>query len=121
TSPGGLGGLMRELGRSLGGLLTPGRLAIGVLGGLGVAAYAMNAAWKSSALALDDTARAAGATIREFRALQSAAEVKGIEDFAKDAERFAGYIYQARNGMGSLGDVLRANGERASTFTNTLE
>lgn len=120
TSPQGLGGLFRELGRSIVGMITPGRLAIGVLGGLGVAAYAMNAAWKSSALALDDAARATDTTIQQFRALQSAAEVKGIEDFADSAQRFAGYIYQARNGMGSLGDVLRANGERATDFEGTL-
>jgi len=120
TSPNGLGGLMRELGRSLGGLLTPGRLAVGVLGGLGVAGYAFYSSWKSSALALDDAARATDTTIQQFRALQSAAEVKGIEDFTDSAQRFAGYIYQARNGMGSLGDVLRANGERATDFEGTL-
>lgn len=121
TTPGGLGGLMRELGRSVVGLLTPMRL-LGVAGvAAGVGAYAMNAAWKSSAFELDNTSRAIGTTIGQLRGLERAAAIKGVEDFSKDAEKFAGYIYQARNGMGSLGDVLRANNERATDFNGTLQ
>ncbi len=121
TTPGGLGGLMRELGRSALSVITPMRLLGAGAVAAGVAAYAMNAAWKSSALELDNTSRAIGTTIGQLRGLERAAAVKGIEDFSKDAEKFAGFIYQARNGMGSLGDLLRANGERATDFNGTLE
>lgn len=121
TSPNGLGGLMRELGRSVVGMITPLRLlGVGAVAA-GVGAYAMNAAWKSSALELDNTARAIGTTVSQLRVLERAASLKGVEDFSKDAERLAGYIYQARNGMGSLGDILRANGERATDFVGTMD
>lgn len=122
TSPRGLGGLVKELGGSIAGLLTPMRL-LGVGAVVTAAgAYAMNAAWKTSALQFDDTARAANATVRELRVLQALASGKGIEqgDFLTSSEKFAAAIYQAKNNMGSLAEVLRANGERASTFTGTL-
>lgn len=121
TSPGGLGGLLKELGRSFAGILTPMRLLGTAAVVTGVAAYAMNAVWKSSALQFDDTSRAIGTTIGQLRGLERAAAVKGIEDFAKDAEKFAGSIYQARNNMGGLADVFRVNGERATDFKGTLE
>jgi hypothetical protein len=111
TSQGGLGGLMKELKASVLGLITPMRLlGLGAVA-VGAAGYALYSSWKSSALALDDTARAAGTTIRVIRELQSVAAGKGIkaDQFLPDMERFAAQVYQARNGMGGLADVLRAN------------
>lgn len=79
-------------------------LAIG-----GTLAYS---SWKSFTLQLDDTARAAGTSTRELSRLQAAASFKGIagDDFNKGVGSFANQIYQAKNNMGGLADVLRANG-----------
>ncbi|MDQ2084506.1 phage tail length tape measure family protein, partial [Xanthobacteraceae bacterium Astr-EGSB] len=116
TSPGGLGGLMKELKTSVLGLITPMRLlGLGAVA-VGAAGYGLYSSWKSSALALDDTARAAGTTIRVIRELQSVAAGKGIkaDQFLPDMEQFGQQVYQARTGMGGLAEVLRANGVPAA-------
>lgn len=121
SHPGGLTGAMKEGISVFTKFLTPMTLMIGIPAAIAGGLYLMNRMWKESALALDNTARAAGLTIGQLRALSEAAEIKGIADFAKDAEKFSGSIYSAANGMGSLAQLLRVNGERATDFEGTLE
>lgn len=94
------------------GLVTPARaVAAGTLL-LGTAAYFAVTGWKSFALQLDDTAKRMGETTRSAAALQAAASLKGIDadDFAKDMARFSDETYRARNNMGDLAELARANG-----------
>jgi hypothetical protein len=112
TSKGGLGGLMKELGGAIVGVLTPMRVLGAAALATGVAGYGLYSYWKSVGLQLDDTARSAGTTMRTMRELQTIAAGKGIDrnQFLPDMEKFAAQVYLARNGMGGLADVLRANG-----------
>lgn len=112
TSPRGLGGLMRELGESIASAITPMRLAGAAVVGAGVAVYAAYSSWKSFALALDDTARIAGTTTSQMAKLQAVASFKGIDgaSFADAMGKFSQATYQARNNMGELAEVFRANG-----------
>ncbi len=122
TGPKGLSGAFKEAGGALLGLLSPTALVVGGIAAVAGAAYLMNSAWKTSALQFDNTSRAIGVTIGELRALESAASVKGIssDDFLKGAEKFAGTIYDAKAGMGQLASLLRANGQQAGGFADTL-
>ncbi len=121
SGPSGLTGAFKEVGSMVSGLLTPTRLlGVGIVAA-GAAAYLANSAWKTSALELDDVARSAGITVTQLRAMQTFADGQGISGFADDAKKFAASLYDARNGMGSLADLLHINGERASTFEGTLE
>jgi hypothetical protein len=115
--------IFKEAGRFIGSLITPMRLlGIGVAAA-GVAAYAMNAAWNSTEMQFDDTSRAIGETIQKLHALESAASFKGIEtdDFLKAAEKFGAATYAAKNNMGGLADVFRANGVHVGTFSENME
>lgn len=110
-------------GRQLLGLVTPARLVAAGVAGLGAAAYFAYTGWKTFALQLDDTARRMGATTAEASKLQAAASFKGIstDESAKAMARFSDEVYQARNNMGGLADLLRANGARAGEVIPTLE
>ncbi|MBN8964003.1 MAG: phage tail length tape measure family protein [Rhizobiales bacterium] len=122
TSNKGLGGLLKEVGASLRGLLTPATVAVGGLAALGVGAYAAYQSWKTFALQLDDTAHIAGTTSSAMAKLQAAASFKGIgqDDFAKGMGGFSQQIYLAKQNMGGLIDVLRANGVSAAGDFTTL-
>jgi hypothetical protein len=121
SGPSGLTGAFKEVGSMVSGLLTPTRLlGVGIVAA-GAAAYLANSAWKTSALELDNVAKSAGLTITQMRALDRDASGNGISDFSTSAQKFASSIYDARNGMGSLADLLHVNGQRASTFEGTLE
>lgn len=114
--------VFREAGRVVTSLLTPTRLLTVGIVGAGVAATAAAFSWKSFALALDDTARRAGTTSSEMAKLQAAASFKGIgqDEFAGGIARFSEQVYQARNNMGGLADLLRANGQHARTFEDAF-
>lgn len=113
-------GTLRGFASQVASVITPVRLLGGGLAAAGVAAYAFNAVWKSSALQLDDTSRAIGTTISQLRGLEAAASVKGIDNFSQASERFADNIYDANSGMGRLAELLRANGLQAGSFVDTL-
>jgi hypothetical protein len=122
TSPKGLGGLLKELGGSFVGMLTPARLAGAGVVATGVAAATALASWKSYTLQLDDSARAAGTTARSLSTLQAAASFKGIDvtEFAKGTDQFARSIYDAKNNAGGLADVFKANNLVVGDFEQTL-
>ena len=122
TSPRGLGGLVKELGAGLRALISPATLAAGTVGLLAVGAYAAYSSWKTFALQLDDTAKIAGTTSSAMAQLQAAASFKGIEqgDFAKGIQGFAAQLYQARNNIGDMVQMLRVNGVSAAGDFSTV-
>lgn len=122
TTPGGLGGLMKELGRSIAGLLTPMRLvSVGVVA-IGAAVTASVLSWKNYALQLDDVRRIAGTTSTALAGLNSAAAVKGIGDdeFFSGMKAFSQSVYEAKINTGSLVTLLRANGAAATDVQSTF-
>ena len=60
---------------------------------------------------------AAGVTIGQLHHLASAASFKGIDpsEFLKAMDRFASDVGQAKNGMGQIAAVFRANGQSAQS------
>lgn len=118
TAPGGLGGLMKELGKSIAGILTPMRLAALGIGGL-AAGFAVSAvSIINSIKAFDDLARSIDQTAPKLRGLQTTAAFKGInsDDFAAGMKSFAASVYDAQRNMGSLNGLMIANNKQAKTF-----
>jgi hypothetical protein len=116
-------GTLRGFGSQVASLITPARaLGLGMVA-LGAAAIAAAVSWRSFALHLDDTARQAGIASGEMAKLQAAASFKGIgtDDFSKAMGSFSQNVYEAKNNMGSLATVFRANGGIAKDFNSSLE
>jgi hypothetical protein len=111
SKTGSVGGALKQIGSSVASFITPMRAFGVVAAGVGVAAYAMNSAWNTFTLKLDDTARASNLTTRELSKLQAVASFKGIDggEFSKGIENFAKGVYDAKNNMGELAQVFRAN------------
>jgi hypothetical protein len=122
SKTGTVGGALKQIGSGIASVITPMRLLAAGVTGVGVAGYYMYSSLKADLLALDDLSRSAGTTIGMMRALQTAASIKGIsgDDFAKGMSSFSAQVYQAKNNMGGLADVMRANGKSASDFTGYL-
>lgn len=121
--PGGVGGGLRALGSQLAALITPARLAGGALALLGIAGYAMYESWKKAELQLDAVAKQMGVTIMQAHALEAAAAFKGVKTdiFVEGMKGFAQQVYLAKNDMGGLAEVMRANGRTARDFNGYLE
>jgi hypothetical protein len=111
---GAIGALTRFI--SPAGLVAAGLIGVGAAGALAIASIA------KSEVALDDLAQRAGITIQALHGLQSAAAFKGIsvEDFTKGLTEFANASAEAQHNMGSLGELLRANGQAAGSFEDNL-
>lgn len=123
SKTGTVGGALKQVGSGILSFLTPVRaLGLGITA-VGVAGYYMSQSLKSDLLVLDDMSKAAGTTINNMRALQTAAAVKGIntEDFAKGMTSFASATYLAKNNMGGLADVFAVNNVRAKSFDDAME
>lgn len=118
----GLGASLKALASTVIGFFTPFRLLVIGIVGLVALGYSLYSSWKTAALQLDDTARAAGTTTRAMRELQSIASFKGIEskDFVSAAEGFATQVYLARRNLGGLAEVFRANNTQAGNFNDSL-
>lgn len=103
--------------------ITPMRLLAGGLALVGTAAVLGYSSWKGYATQLDDAARAADTTTDSLSRLQGAAAGKGISssNFFEGMEQFSRSVYQARNNMGGLADVFRANNKHAQSFDEYLE
>jgi hypothetical protein len=116
-------GSVRGFGAQLLSVVTPARaLGAGLLTLSGITVAAVFS-WKSYALALDDTAKRMGETTREASKLQAAASFKGIggDDFAKAMGSFSSDVYQAKNNMGGLAELFRANGVHARGTMEALD
>lgn len=122
TSPNGLGGLMKELGRAIAGILTPARLLSLGLIAVGAASLYLASSIISSLKSLDDLSRAINVPISRLHELEQAASFKGItsDAFAAGMKSFADRVYEARQNMGDLNGLMIANNMQAKTFDQYL-
>lgn len=119
SKTGSVGGALRQVVSFVG----PMNLLAGSVVALGVGALAAVNSVAQLGKQFDDTARAAGTTLSTVRDLAQAASIKGIDqgEALKGFERFGAAVYDAKNNMGELGELLRANGKSATDFSGTLE
>ncbi|QDM32178.1 hypothetical protein FNL55_13150 [Tardiphaga sp. vice352] len=117
-----VGGVFKQIGTGILGLVTPTRLIVGGIAAVAAGGAFMASSWKESTLALDDAARGADLTTRELSKLQAAASFKGIDKAAFNAgiTGFSKEVYNAKAGMGSLAEVFAVNNKHASTFDGYL-
>lgn len=120
TGPGGLSGAFKEVGTMLSGLLTPMRVVVGGLAAVSLGALAAVHSVAKLALQFEDSARAAGTSVAQLQGFAAAASFKGISnsDFLTSMDKFASSVYDAKNNMGGLADVLRANHQRAGDLVH---
>jgi hypothetical protein len=123
SKSGSVGGALRQIGSSIASVLTPARLLAGGVAGIAVAGVAMTKWAADSAKQFDDVSRSVGATTTQLHALQQAASNRGIgqDDFFKGIGEFGASVYQAKNNMGALGTLFRANGVTAKGFADSME
>jgi hypothetical protein len=119
---GSVGGALKQIGSGIASVITPMRLLGVGVAVTGAAALASLSSWKSYTLQLDDTAKSVGTTTAELSKLQGAAAVRGIPlaDFTKGMETFGKGVYDAKNNMGGLAEVMRVSNVHASTFDDYL-
>lgn len=122
SKTGTVGGALKQIGSGIASVLTPMRVLGIAVAAAGAAAYVAYGSWKSYTLQLDDAARAAGTTTASLSKLQAAASVKGIDpaEFNKGIQSFASSVYDAKNNMGELAQVFRANNVHATTFDDAM-
>lgn len=123
SKTGTVGGALRQMASGIASVLTPARLLAGGVAGIAVAGVAM-AKWAADgAKQFDDVSRSIGATRTQLHALQQAASNRGIgqDDFFKGIGEFGAQVYQAKNNMGALGTLFRANGVSATGFADSME
>lgn len=122
SKTGTVGGSLKQVGSAIASVITPVRLLGAGIVAAGAAAVIGISSWKAYTLQLDDAARAAGTTAQSLTALQAAASFKGIsgDDFNKAILQFGRSVYDARNNMGALADVFRANNTSAKDFADAL-
>lgn len=123
TSPQGLGGLMKELGKAISSVITVSRLAIGALAGLAIGFLAAANNVIQGAKAIDDLSKSTDVAIPRLRALQQAASIKGIDadSFSEGIKGFANSVYDAQHNLGSLRGLMIANGQSAKDLQGYLE
>lgn len=122
TGPGGLKGAFGEAVGALRSFISPATLVVGGAAAMAGAAYLAYSSWKNFALALDDVSKQAGTTTDTMAKLQAAASFKGIDsgEFTKGISGFSRSVYEARNNMGGLVEVLRVNGVSAAGDFSTM-
>lgn len=122
TGPGGIKGAFSEAIGALRGFITPAALVGGGLVAIAAAAYFTYSSIKKTELAFGELSERTATTVRELHGLESAAAFKGIEtaDFIKGMERFGDLTDQAKDKLGSLYLLFRANGVQAGDLNDTL-
>jgi hypothetical protein len=118
TSGVSLGGFARQVG----GMLTPMRLLVGGVGLAAAAIAGMAKIWADAALQFDNLSKRLDAPIGKLQALAGAAQIKGIDTdaFVKGMEQFGDQVSLAQQGLGSLNDLLRINGQTAGTVEESF-
>lgn len=111
-----------SLTSAMSALLTPQNLLIGATVGLAIAGVELYQSILTQEQAFDDLHVRANTTLTDLHALASAASFQGIDntDFLKQMTTFSDQTAQAANNMGSLGELLRANGLSAGTMEQNL-
>lgn len=113
-----VGGALKQVVTGIGGA----RLAaLGIAGALAGGAFAA-ISLADGLKKVDDVARAAGTSLSSVQGIMSAASFKGIgkDDSAKALSDFGAAVFQAKNNMGGLAEVFRANNVQAKSFDDYL-
>lgn len=122
TGPGGLKVAFTDALGSFRSFLSPTTAIVGGLAAITAgAALAVNSVAKL-ARQFEDSARAAGTSLTSLQGFAAAASFKGISnaDFLTSMDKFASSVYDAKNGMGGLAEVFRANNKSAKDFNGYL-
>ncbi len=122
SGPQGLSGAFKGALGAFAGLISPTALVVGGIAAVAVGAYFAVTSMTTMGKAFDDAAHSADTTTGVLHELATAAAFKGIAsaDFLKAMDQFAHGVYQAKNDMGGLADVFRANNVHASSFDDYL-
>jgi hypothetical protein len=122
SKTGTLNGFFKQLGGGIASVLSPARLLVGGIAAIGIGTVIAVQSIAASARAFDDLARSVGTATGQLHGLESAAAFKGInaDEFAKGMSRFGQSVYDAKNNMGSLAEVFRANNTSAASFNDYL-
>jgi len=122
SGPGGLAGAFKEVGGSLLRMISPTTAVIGGLAAVGAGALYSIRSLAETGKAFEDTAAQANTTTAALHSLATAAAFKGIStpDFLKAMDRFAASVFDAKNDMGGLAEMFRANGATAKDFNGYL-
>lgn len=117
TSPGGLGGLMKELGKAVAGVLTPMRLLTLGFAGATVGAIAFGISTLNSSKSMDELSKSTNFAMKDLHAIEQLTSAKGIskDDFASGMKSFAEQVYLAKQNVGDLNGLMIANGQTAKT------
>jgi hypothetical protein len=119
SKTGSVGGAFKQI---VGGIGAARLAMLGIAGAAAAAVFTLKGI-SDGAKDFDDLALSVGAARGELHGLQQAASNKGIsdDDFSKAIAKWGDDIYRAKNGMGGLAEVMRANGKSASDFNGYLE
>jgi hypothetical protein len=124
SAQGGIAGAFKEAGAALGAFISPTTAVIVGVGALTVGFVATVASIAKTELAFGELSERAGASVQALHALESAAAFKGIgaTDFLKGMTQFNSLTDQARNHMGALAELFRAQpgGIAAGSMTENL-
>lgn len=117
TSPGGLGGLMKELAGAVMRVLTPMRLLTLGFAGATIGAIAFGISTLNSSKAMDELSKSTGFAMKDLHAIEQLTSAKGIskDDFASGMKSFAEQVYLAKQNVGDLNGLMIANGQTAKT------
>jgi hypothetical protein len=115
---GGFSGLRSAIS----GLLTPTNLLIGSFVAIAAGSLIAYNAIKAQELAMGELSERTESTVQSLHGLESVAAFKGIDtaDFLKGMTQFSDLTAQAKDNMGSLADLFRANNVQAGSFTQNL-
>ena len=122
SGPGGLKAAFGEVLGSFTKLVSPTVLVGGAFAAVAVGGALAVKSLVNTEKAFDDVSRAAGVSIGQLHALADAASMKGIssDDFLKSMEKFASDVDDAQHSMGSLGSLMRANGQSAQGVADAM-
>lgn len=122
SGEGGLSGALKGAAGAVLSFVNPTTALVAGLTAATAGSYLLYSSIKQTELQFGELADRSGAAITQLHALQSAAAFKGIgqDDFLKGLEGFSEQTSQAKDGLGSLASLLRANGAAAGTLEQNL-
>lgn len=122
SGPGGIKGAFTEAAGALRSLLSPTTLMVGGLAAVAGGMYLWYERVKEAGIAIGNLSERTMTAVGALHQLESAAAFKGIgsADFIKGMERFGTLTSEAKDKLGSLGELFRANGVSAGTMEQNL-
>lgn len=121
----GVGGVLKELGRTVLGLVSPTTLLVGGLGAVGgTALYAYNSyitAQKELQVATAGVGRAAGATVDQLNRIADSASTAGRISVAAARDMEVAFLRTGRIGVDQFGDLIAVAKNYAATTGQDIE